>query len=158
MLIRNVRSHDQKQILSAVNEWWGGRDMAHMLPSLFFHHFTETSFIVEENEKMIGFLIGFLSQTNATEAYIHFVGVHPNFRKKQIGSTLYRTFFDYVHEEGRKTIRCITSLENKLSITYHQHMGFEIEPGNKVVDGIEVVANYDGPGKDRVRFVKNLSL
>ncbi|WP_254068526.1 GNAT family N-acetyltransferase [Brevibacillus sp. 7WMA2] len=53
--------------------------MADMLPKLFFEHFTYTasfSFIAEKNGELLGFLIGFLSQTHRDEAYIHFVGIH----------------------------------------------------------------------------------
>ncbi|SPU20983.1 acetyltransferase [Niallia circulans] len=32
-----------------------------------------------------------------------------------------------------------------------------IEQGDKTVDGISVNANYDGPGQDRVLFVKELT-
>lgn len=36
-------------------------------------------------------------------------------------------------------------------------MGFDIEQGDKTVDGISVKADYDGPGQDRVLFVKELT-
>ena len=42
-------------------EWWGGRDLTAMLPKLFLNHFNDTSFVAENNDRMIGFLIGFLS-------------------------------------------------------------------------------------------------
>ena len=157
MLIRTIDSYDQEQILPVVNEWWGGREMSHMLPRLFFHHFNETSFIIEKNEKMVGFLIGFLSQTNDNEAYIHFVGVHPDHRKQKIGQRLYQQFYDVVQKEGRNTVRCITSPQNTNSIAYHQKMGFEMCEGDKWIDGIAVTSNYDGDGQDRVQFMKHLS-
>jgi len=51
----------------------------------------------------------------------------------------------------------VTSPVNKVSISFHTRMGFEIESGNKEVDGISVFADYDGPNQDRVLFVKKLS-
>jgi hypothetical protein len=62
--IRIVRTSDYERIISVLDEWWGGRRMNDMLPKLFFVHFCETSFIAESDEKIIGFLIGFLSQSN----------------------------------------------------------------------------------------------
>jgi hypothetical protein len=56
--------------------------MSNMLPKLFFIHFNETSFIAEANSVAVGFLIGFLSQTHPEEVYIHFTGVHPDFKKR----------------------------------------------------------------------------
>lgn len=73
MEIRNVRSSDYYVISPLINEWWGGRQMSDMLPKLFFDHFTTTSFIAEKEGKIIGFLIGFLSQSYPDAAYIHFV-------------------------------------------------------------------------------------
>ncbi len=77
MNIRNVRPSDYPPIITMLDDWWGGRKMSAMLPRLFFEHFCDTSFIIEGDEKIVAFLIGFLSQSRSDEAYIHFVGVHP---------------------------------------------------------------------------------
>jgi predicted GNAT superfamily acetyltransferase len=139
-----------------INDWWGGRQMSDMLPKLFFDHFNDTSFIAEEDGKIIAFLIGFLSQSHSEEAYIHFVGVPPDHRKRKLGKELYNHFFSKVQSENRNKVRCVTSPVNKTSISYHKRMGFDIEQGDKTVDGISVKADYDGPGQDRVLFVKEL--
>ena len=76
--IRHASPADYGRVIQHVNAWWGGRDMAPMLPKLFFLHFEGTSFVAEDDEgKLVAFLIGFLSQTDPDEAYIHFVGVAP---------------------------------------------------------------------------------
>ncbi|WP_100404026.1 hypothetical protein [Bacillus sp. FJAT-42315] len=48
MKIRSVKEKDYKALAPLINEWWGGRNMSDMLPKLFFNHFTNTSFIAEE--------------------------------------------------------------------------------------------------------------
>ncbi|WP_276917854.1 GNAT family N-acetyltransferase [Aneurinibacillus aneurinilyticus] len=156
MEIRLVKGSDYYVISPLINEWWGGRNMSDMLLKLFFDHFTNTSFIAEKEGKIVGFLIGFLSQTHLNEAYIHFVGVHPEYRKHNIGRKLYNKFFNEVKQNGRKIVRCVTSPVNKISIAYHTKMGFEIKKGDKKVDGIDVHSNYDGVEQDRVLFVKTL--
>ncbi len=93
MEIRSVKGSDYYVISPLINEWWGGRNMSDKLPKLFFDHFAQTSFIAEKDGKLVGFLIGFLSQTHSNEAYIHFVGVHPEYRKHNIGKHLYNKFF-----------------------------------------------------------------
>jgi len=130
--------------------------MSDMLPRLFFVHFRDTSFIAEKDGEIIGFLIGFLSQTFADEAYVHFLGVHPNFRKQGVARRLYERFFEAVRQRGRSVIRLVTASVNKESIAFHTHIGFQIEPQDTKVDGIPVYRNYDGPGNDRVLFVKRL--
>lgn len=130
--------------------------MADMLPKLFFDHFTSTSFIAEEGGKTIGFLIGFLSQSHADEAYIHFVGVDPDYRKQHFGRQLYNRFFQTAKEGGRNKVRCVTSPVNRTSIAFHGKMGFEMEAGDRVEDGVPIHTDYDGPGQDRVLFLKKL--
>lgn len=89
MKIRLVKGSDYNTISPLINEWWGGRQMSDMLPKLFFVHFNETSYLAEINGEIVGFLIGFLSQSYSDEAYIHFVGVHPDYRKNNIGKKLW---------------------------------------------------------------------
>lgn len=156
MEIRSVKGSDYYVISPLVNEWWGGRNMSDMLPKLFFDHFTQTSFIAEKDGKLVGFLIGFLSQTYSNEAYIHFVGVHPEYRKHNIGKHLYNEFFNVVKQNNRSIVRCVTSPVNKVSIAYHTNMGFEIEDGDRSVDDLSINTDYDGPNQDRVIFVKTL--
>ncbi|ULP28625.1 GNAT family N-acetyltransferase [Leptolyngbya boryana] len=140
-----------------MNEWWGGRQMRDMLPKLFFVHFCETSFIAEIDQKIIGFLIGFLSQSHSEEAYIHFVGIHPDFRTQGVGSALYQQFFQVVQRFERVRVRCVTSPVNQDSIAYHLRLGFEAEPSNAERNGVPFHPDYDGSGEDRVLFIKQLS-
>ncbi|WP_241840571.1 GNAT family N-acetyltransferase [Fictibacillus sp. S7] len=110
----------------------------------------------EKEGKIIGFLIGFLSQSYPDAAYIHFVGVDPRHRKNNVGKQLYHEFYKVVKKNGRKVARAVTSPVNKTSIAYHTKMGFHIEHGDKEVDGVSVFSNYDGPNHDRLLFVKTL--
>jgi len=130
--------------------------MADMLPKLFFVHFRDTSFIAEKDKQIVGFLIGFLSQTYLDQAYVRFLGVHPDFRRQGVARKLYESFFDAVRQRGRNVVRLVTSV-NKESIAFHKHIGFQIEPQDTEYEGISVYQNYDGPGNDRVLFVKRLA-
>jgi len=49
--------------------------------------------------------------------------------------------------QGRTRVRCVTSPVNEGSIAFHESLGFSAE---------RVAADYDGPGEDRVLFVKQL--
>jgi L-amino acid N-acyltransferase YncA len=156
MHLRQLRAGDRAPILAVVNDWWGGRQVASMLQRLFFDHFQDTSYVVEDGETIIAFLIGFVSQSRPGEAYIHFVGVHPEHRARGIGADLYRTFFDAARARGCHTARCITSPVNTGSIAFHTNMGFVAEPGDAESNGTPFASDYDGPGEHRVRFVKQL--
>jgi len=69
---------------------------------------------------------------------------------------LYETFFGAAAARGCILVRAVTAPVNSGSVAFHRRMGFEIEYGDLQRDGIPVTADYDGPGQDRVRFVKHL--
>jgi ribosomal protein S18 acetylase RimI-like enzyme len=146
MTIRHAHPSDYGRVIQHVNAWWGGREMAPMLPKLFFLHFEGTSFVAEDEDgRLVAFLIGFLSQTEPQEAYIHFVGVAPEQRGSGVGRELYERFFAVVSGLGCTVVRCVTSPANVDSIAFHEALGFEVD---------RVASDYDGPGEDRVLFVK----
>ncbi len=159
MKLRNITPDDYAPIIAVLNDWWGGRQMSDMLPRLFFEHFQDTSFIaLAEDGSPAGFLVGFLSQSQPDEAYIHFVGVHPDQRKSGVGRLLYEQFFDAVQQRGRHVVKCVTSPVNKTSIAFHLRMGFVPKASDaRTEDGISCVENYDGKGESRVVFRKYLS-
>lgn len=149
MQIRHAHPSDYGRVIQHVNAWWGGREMAPMLPSLFFLHFEGTSFVAEDEEgKLVAFLIGFLSQSVSDEAYIHFVGVAPAQRGSGLGRELYERFFEAARVHGRTLVRCVSSPANTDSVAFHEALGFAIE---------RVAVDYDGPGEDRILFAKQLA-
>jgi ribosomal protein S18 acetylase RimI-like enzyme len=146
--IRHAEPADYGRVIGRVNAWWGGRDMAPMLPRLFFVHFEGTSYVVDDGDgQLVAFLIGFLSQTDPDEAYIHFVGVSPEHRGGGLGRQLYERFFEDARAAGRTRVTCVTSPVNDGSVAFHEALGFMSE---------RVAHDYDGPGEDRVLFVKTL--
>lgn len=151
---RNLQKADHGEIVAVVDDWWGRR-VSEKLPRLFFRYFQDTSFVLEDG-RIFAFLIGLIPE-NQKEAYIHFAGVHPEHRKNGLAKRLYEKFFDEARKKGCGRVRCITSLVNKTSISFHTNMGFEIESGDGLADGVSVHTDYDGDGKDKVVFVKTLS-
>jgi ribosomal protein S18 acetylase RimI-like enzyme len=132
--------------------------MSDMLPRLFFEHFQNTSFIAQsEDDSIAGFLVGFLSQSQPDEAYIHFIGVHPDHRKSGLGRVLYTQFFEVARCNGRHTVTCVASPVNKISIAFHLRMGFVPKPSQTCTnEGLPYLDNYDGKGEARVVFTKML--
>jgi ribosomal protein S18 acetylase RimI-like enzyme len=154
--IRPIEESDYDAIISVLDEWWGERQMVAMLPRLFFKYFRGTSFLAEIGDKRVAFLIGFFAATSASEAYIHFAGVHPDHRKSGVGRLLYSHFFDVCRNNSTSIIRCVTSPANKTSIAFHSSMGFQLEPSSEASGDIPIHRDYDGPGEDRVLFLKRL--
>ena len=146
MTLRNLQPDDYDYVIERVDDWWGGRPIRALLSKLFFVHFTDTSFVATHDDQLAGFLCGFLSQSQPDQAYIHFVGVDPDTRAQGVGRALYERFFDVARDTGRTRVGCVTSPVNERSIAFHEAMGFT---GTTVAD-------YDGPGEDRVVFARHL--
>jgi ribosomal protein S18 acetylase RimI-like enzyme len=145
MDLRHAEPADYGRVIDVIDEWWGGRAMAAMLPKLFFVHFRDTSFVAEEDGALAGFLCGFRSQTYPDEAYVHFVGVDPAHRSSGLGRVLYERFFDAV--APRTVVRAVTAPVNERSVAFHRAIGFEVD---------RVDEDYDGRGEARVLLVMRL--
>ena len=161
MKIRTLKPEDYDFIINRVNEWWGGRQMVGGLPRLYFNHFAGTGLAAVEAsgsgvERIVGFVLGFMSPQRSEEAYIHYAAVDPAHHRQGLGRRLYQAFFEKAQAQGRSRVRCLTSPVNKLSIAFHQGLGFELVGSEDLEEGIPVHRDYDGPGNHRVLFVKRL--
>jgi predicted GNAT superfamily acetyltransferase len=142
VVVRVARAGDYDGIAAVVDDWWG-RPILDILPRLFLDHFHGTSLVAERDGTLAGFLVGFLSPSLPSEAYVHFVGVAPDLRRTGLARDLYTRFFDLAAGHGRTVVSAVTSPVNARSIAFHRRLGF-------VVAG--PVADYNGPGHDLVTF------
>lgn len=111
MNVGHLEEGDYQPIIRVIDSWFSGRPLAKFLPRIFFIHFRPTSFAVQEDNEVIGFLAGFVSQTDPSQAYIHFVAIHPDHRKRGLGRQLYSTFFETVRRLGG--VPCMINYELK---------------------------------------------
>ncbi|MCX6372930.1 MAG: GNAT family N-acetyltransferase [Actinobacteria bacterium] len=140
---------DWNRVQAVMPEWWGGRDLRAMLPKILFEHFRSTSLVVEHEDELIGFLVGFLCPDHDDEAYIHFAGVHPAWRRAGLAGDLYRRFFALARAAGRPVVHAVTGPANAGSIAFHTAIGFAILPGDEEIDGLPVTVDH-GPQGDHV--------
>ena len=147
--IRHAQPADYGRVIQHVNAWWGGREMAPMLPKLFFLHFEGTSFVAEDDDgRIVAFLIGFVSQTERRR------GVHP-FRGRRAGAAWLgrraRALRALLRRGERAWAAPSSAVSRRLrttdSVAFHEALGFEVD---------RVAPDYDGPGEDRVLFLKPL--
>jgi len=155
--LRHLQPSDYARVLAVIDEWWDGRPMSARLSHVFFSHFAPTSFVIETDTELVGFLLGFLSQTREDEAYVHFAGVHPNFRRLGLGRRLYERFFAAARMHERAWVCSITAPCNRSSIAFHLRMGFVPEGGDGVIDGVPVRFDYAGEGGHRVVFCRRVA-
>jgi ribosomal protein S18 acetylase RimI-like enzyme len=162
--VRHPLGADHARVLLAQEDWWGGLggaagtlQRAFLLPRLFFQHFADSSYLVEDaSGELAAFLIGFVSQSQPELAYVHFAGVAPAWRRSGVASALYERFFADVAGRGARAVKCITSPGNTASQAFHTGIGFEIDDSETLRDGVPVQVDYDGPGVDRVTFTRRI--
>jgi ribosomal protein S18 acetylase RimI-like enzyme len=128
LIFRRPIPDDWERVLAVMPAWWGGRDLRSLLPQVFFEHFRGTSLLVEHEDTLAGFLVGFLCADHPDEAYIHFVGVAPEWRRAGLASDLYRRFYAVARANGRSVVRSVTAPVNTGSLAFHTALGFSVLP------------------------------
>ena len=126
---------------------------------IFTKFFTSTSLIIEsENKKALGFLLGFISQDNPLEGYIHLLCVIPQCRKKGLAKALMEEFLKLIKDKGCRKVYLITSPGNKKAINFYHKIGFNIDNQGKeiVINGVKAIKNYNGPGEHKLILTKLL--
>jgi L-amino acid N-acyltransferase YncA len=156
LTIRHAEPDDYDRVISSVDAWWGGRHMASMLPRLFFTYFRPWTYVADHGEAIVGFLAGFQSQTNPSQVYCHFIGVDPAWRSRGVGEALYQRLFVAAAAHACHEVLAVTAPTNQGSIAFHIRLGFTLLPGHDSDSEIPFTPAYDGPGEDRVRFLKSL--
>lgn len=144
--IRHAQPSDYGRVIGRVTTWWDGREHAPQLPQLFFLHFEGTCFVADDADgQLAGFLIGFFSQTEEDEAFVHFVGVAPEHRRSGVGRMLMERFLEATEATGRSVVRSVAHPSDAPAIAFLEAVGFTPE---------HLVRDFEGPGEDRVVLVR----
>ena len=153
LVVRRARADDWERVVAAMPAWWGGRDLTHLLPRIFFEHFRATSWVADEpGGELAGFLVGFLCPDHADEAYCHFIGVAPAHRRSGLARLLYGRLIAAARADGRTAVRAVTAVVNRDSIAFHRRLGFALLPGELEVDGLPALDDPNVPEGAVVKF------
>ncbi len=155
--LRHVHPSDHGRVLAAINEWWDDRPMNSRLSPVFFSHFTSTSFVIETDTELVGFLLGHLRRRERTKPACASAGVRPDFRRLGPGRRLYERFFAAARMHERAWCAASPTPGDRLSIAFHLRMGFVPERGDGAVDGLPVRLDYAGKGGHRVVFHRRVA-
>jgi GNAT superfamily N-acetyltransferase len=153
---REAEPRDAPRVAAAIDAWWSGRHMVHAVCPQLFEHLGDTCVMAEADGELAGFLVGFISQRMQGTGYVHYAGVHPDYRGLGIGRELYRRFAETVRSRGCRRLYAETGTWNAKSIAFHTRIGFELQPGDVVVDGLPVHHDAAGVGFDFVVMVMPL--
>ncbi|XEA76206.1 GNAT family N-acetyltransferase [Methanothermobacter sp. KEPCO 2] len=154
LILRNVREEDFTAIAELAFRCPPMVTERNSIYHIFTRFFSSTSFVAEEDGRITGFLLGFISQDDPHEAYIHLLCVSPHLRGRGVASRLLEVFTETVRQKGVNVIYLITKPVNQRAIRFYLKNGFRaVEEGETVDAGpVKAVADYNGPGEDMVVF------
>jgi len=144
MIIRGITKRDFDYIVTVFDQWWGGPSSERASP-FFFHELGSYALIAEEDERVIGFLLGLVAAGSHT-GYVHLVGIDPRHRRHGVGKRLYQHFQESCAANGLKELKAIGMVGHEGSLRFHTALSFEVHE----------MADYAGPGRARVVFTKRL--
>ena len=144
MIIRGITKRDYDYIVSVLDTWWGGPSSERASP-FFFHELGEHAWIAEEDDRVVGFLLG-LAVPSRRIGYVHLVGIDPMYRRNGVGKLLYQHFAEACRRTGLSHLKAIGMVGHEGSRQFHTAQGFEAAE----------VADYAGPGRARMVYTKAL--
>jgi len=159
ILIRNALEEDFIKIADLGEECEPMETESKSLYHIFTKYFKSTCFVAElSSGGIIGFLLGFISQENPEESYIHLLCVDPKMRSRNIGRKLIDAFLEMATAKGCKKVVLITKPINWNSISFYKKIGFLEEKSGDTMNilGNIAIKNYNGLGEHMVVFYKFL--
>lgn len=142
---RAISKADYDYIVRVIDKWWKGPTSSLAHP-MFFYELGESAMVVETQGRLVGFLLGFVAPDGPT-GYVHLVGIDPEYRRKNVGSHLYGAFESLCRNADCVQMKAISTVGNQGSRRFHEALGWSVNN----------VADYAGPGRERVVFSKVLN-
>ena len=111
------------QEFSNLYRTWDEYEVTHL-----FNSETEYVLVAEADGQVVGFAMGtIIEKARSAWSYGHllWLGVDPDFARKQIGSLLFDRFREIMEETGIRMLMVDTQADNKPAVTFFQRKGFE---------------------------------
>lgn len=136
--------NDLHQVLEDHPRYWGERDLRALHLTALVQEFGSTCLVARADDGIRGYLIGFVTPDRT--GYVHLIATRDDTRGTGLGRTLYDAFTETARIQGAVRLKAITSVTNEASLAFHRSLGFDAR----------VVQDYDGPGRARVVFTRDL--
>jgi ribosomal-protein-alanine N-acetyltransferase len=114
-------------------------------PGIFYYLMRHAHFIVASNDEVRGFAVGYVSGRTGA---IYTLDVHPEWRRKGIGSMLLEEMEQRLRSAGAIRLRLEASVDNSVARAMYRKAGYR--------EG-ELIKSYYGRGKDAIRMWKDLA-
>jgi ribosomal-protein-alanine N-acetyltransferase len=109
-----------------------------------FEKYFKDSFVAEENEKVIGFIVGKIS---GDIGYIKLIAIDPTYRGKGIGRKIIERLLNHLKENGTRRVFAHARTKNEVGVSFLKNFGFEI---------VKTIKNYYPDGDDAYLMKKEM--
>jgi ribosomal protein S18 acetylase RimI-like enzyme len=159
LALRHAFESDHAAIAAVIDEWFGGRRIAHLAGRSWFRHVGSTSWLATDDAgRPVGLLLGFRSPDHPDEAVVHLLAVDPNRRRQGLGRRLVETFAADLAARGATEIVALAWPGDPPAVVFFRAVGFRAEdgPGSQNLFGTPAFADFEAPGDDRIVFRRGL--
>jgi GNAT superfamily N-acetyltransferase len=123
---------------------------------LYARLFSSTCPIALVGDDLAGAVIAFRSQDDPEDVYIQDVMVHPAHRRRGVARELLGAVQDRAAAWGCERLYLTSEAENTAAHRSWLSMGFINAPGDRIENGVAVMTDLKGPGKDRAVYELDL--
>lgn len=145
MNVGRLTPADYATILEQHASFWGERDLRAAHHPVLVHELAGSSIALRDGDELVGYLFGFVVPETGV-GYVHLVGVRGEHRRRGLATRLWEEFEKLARARGATSLKAITTPANEMSIGFHSSLGM----------GVQRVADYAGPGHDRIVFTRPL--
>ena len=114
--------------------------------------FSTTCLVATIRGHLAGAIIAFRSQTVPGDVYVQDVMVHPDFRHRGVAGALVGSVHAVAHRWECQRIYLTSEPDNHGADSTWRALGFVNAPGDYAVEGVQVMRDLKGPGKDRAVY------
>jgi len=122
----------------------------------FYRFFCDTCWVAVLDDKVIGFALGMLDQTDPTHCYLNYLFVKSEYRKTGLGHKLLKQFETSAQLRGCKIVTLLTGKTE--NIEYYSKQGYVKNHDVKQFSEDDAVYNYYYNKKKVSLLIKDLSI
>jgi GNAT superfamily N-acetyltransferase len=119
--------------------------------------FSSTCPVAHIDGILAGAVMAFRSQNDPAEVYVQDVMVHPDHRRRGVTAALLDSVILQARAWGCQRLWLTSDPDNRAADASWRALGWANLPGDREVDGVQVIADFKGPGKDRAVYELLLS-
>lgn len=119
---------------------------------LYANLFSATCLIAIVDDNVVGAIMAFRSQDNPDDLYLQDVITHPGQRRTNVFTKLFNAVRDQAVSLGCRRLYLTSEPDNAPAHATWTKMGFANLAGDQIVNGVSVISDFKGPGKDRAVY------